>query len=1312
MTVQQQIVWTALPNGVAGRALRLSVLVAPRLRTDEHGSRPTLAAFPDFVDWPAMRVGFRVRIDDRPPVDAQRSPLPADASAVWRSLFPPTTFVRPHTFDDLADRPVRSYSPFVIDGFARSLFRATADRPTEPVDLGVLLPRLFPAAREQSDSLAERFASLGVQRGHRTRTANRIESELRSSPRRALGTRNAPLDNFLLRQRFLARSRSERRRPAPAPEVPDIDFHQTLGLLGDHPALLRHLGLVVDLLAPVAAFGRDLPTSAAVTVEPVYPLVREPVSRVQTSPVTRTVLSPVRFEPEPEADSVLAGGHVAVGRTARFSVTTVDAEHAAQTLELFTDGLARSTSSAPALGRAVLPSLKTAGVQVSQRSHAVRLATRLVRTRSQNARLEASEPIELSADDLYRGFRPDIWDEATGRWFSLVARRVEYRLTADGRVLAFDDEAIVAPAITQDPDGSSDLYLGETLLTWRGWSLAAPKPGVPISADELPGDDGFPEAPNTAVAGVPLEITPRVRPGTLPRLRFGRRYRVRLRAVDLAGNSRPLSLGAAPGDPELTSALFAYRRQEPVPSPVLLHRRPKTVTETVDRVVVRSSDFTGPGERTEVSSRHVVVPKTSQQVAEEHGRFDTAADGRPLDKAAYGLIVARENENFDAIATTDPADPGDSYVDRDLVAAPYLPDPLARGASFVGLPNRPDPMPLLVPLGDDSTWPSYRPLRLDVRQGDAAPVHDDASSTLTVSVPTGHTVAIRVGCHLRAEDLDTLGVYEWLLDATGDDRSKVAQLRLAALTGLVPTLTPSRRLVLVHAVRQPVRTPEFVEPGVGTRRGGDTAAVLVGDISLHGQSTGRLDLLGSWSEWVDRGPGTAPPVRREVDRTFVAVIPSERVEGARQSDVASLQTTHEFGDTRHRTVRYHLLATTRYVEEFRRRHEGRFSARGELALPDLGQGIVPSTVRLRLVGRPDLLGEGTDFTVPPDGSPVLQRVDGGQIPPGASVEADYVAGPITRESEPFEGTVRSSARPAAPAVRDVTPVFTWTRSVSVGGRLQLEAASTRTSNTLRVLLDRPWYTSGDGELLGVVLYPAPTRGVPPGDELHPYVSLWGEDPTVPTRGLPSSSPGAEELPATTTFRSGLSVPGTASRVDVAGHEVAYDAERDLWYCDVVLDVAEAYLPFVRLALARFQPNSIDDAQLSSVVLAPTVQLPPRRRTTVAGTLDPRRFDVTVSGGSLSRRPQAPQPDRARVVVEQSLGEAAGDAQWREVSSQPMALGAFGGFATSVVLPSAPTPGRFRLAVEQFEVVPTQDQDSSDLAERLVYLDTVDLPLLG
>ena len=60
--------------------------------------------------------------------------------------------------------------------------------------------------------------------------------------------------------------------------------------------------------------------------------------------------------------------------------------------------------------------------------------------------------------------------------------------------------------------------------------------------------------------------------------------------------------------------------------------------------------------------------------------------------------------------------------------------------------------------------------------------------------------------------------------------------------------------------------------------------------------------------------------------------------------------------------------------------------------------------------------------------------------------------------------VPSSAPPDEPRVLYTVPTFRWNDSASPG-RLD----STRLRNGLRVWLDRPWFSSGDGELLGVLI---------------------------------------------------------------------------------------------------------------------------------------------------------------------------------------------------------------------------------------------------
>ena len=51
----------------------------------------------------------------------------------------------------------------------------------------------------------------------------------------------------------------------------------------------------------------------------------------------------------------------------------------------------------------------------------------------------------------------------------------------------------------------------------------------------------------------------------------------------------------------------------------------------------------------------------------------------------------------------------------------------------------------------------------------------------------------------------------------------------------------------------------------------------------------------------------------------------------------------------------------------------------------------------------------------------------------------------------------------------------------------------------------------------------------------------------------------------------------------------------MWYSDIELDPGASYMPFVRLALVRYQPNSLPDAKISKVFLTDFAQVLPRRR---------------------------------------------------------------------------------------------------------------------
>jgi hypothetical protein len=191
------------------------------------------------------------------------------------------------------------------------------------------------------------------------------------------------------------------------------------------------------------------------------------------------------------------------------------------------------------------------------------------------------------------------------------------------------------------------------------------------------------------------------------------------------------------------------------------------------------------------------------------------------------------------------------------------------------------------------------------------------------------------------------------------------------------------------------------------------------------------------------------------------------------------------------------------------------------------------------------------------------------------------------------------------------------------------------------------------------------------------------------------------------FGKGLSLEETAAPFSVAGHAVNYNADRQLWYCDIEIDPGDAYFPFVRLALARYQPESVADCHLSRVVLAEFAQLMPNRSASM--TLDPidlTRLDLAISGLTYS----GPGSVTMRVTLQtQPLG-AAGDLAWVPLRTIPLTAVHSSGAATlwtaPIQLPAARGTRPFRLLIEELETYSTDVGGPEQT--RLVYADYLNL----
>src|ERR1019366_6136474 len=135
-------------------------------------------------------------------------------------------------------------------------------------------------------------------------------------------------------------------------------------------------------------------------------------------------------------------------------------------------------------------------------------------------------------------------------------------------------------------------------------------------------------------------------PGSLPELRFGRQYRVRARAVDLAGNSVPLK-AAIP--PELAAPAegtpLPYLRFEPAPHPIVVLLANPQPGGSLDRMVIRSFNSSQDVDTQpvgDIDQRHIAPPKAAERMVEQHGMLDDANGKLRGDAATYNLITSRD----------------------------------------------------------------------------------------------------------------------------------------------------------------------------------------------------------------------------------------------------------------------------------------------------------------------------------------------------------------------------------------------------------------------------------------------------------------------------------------------------------------------------------------------------------------------------------------------------------------------------------------------------------------------------------------------
>ncbi len=831
---------------------------------------------------------------------------------------------------------------------------------------------------------------------------------------------------------------------------------------------------------------------------------------------------------------------------------------------------------------------------------------------------------ELTADDLVLGYRIDIKGESGG-WRSVCARTATYRI---------DDLPVGVPAHPEEGHVKANaavvgndrvLRSDEVVARWSGWNLALPRPTFDEQG-RRPDERLRPDLPFNLIYEFD---NPAV---LLPQLRYGRGYSIRMRVADMAGGGIRVTDDAT--SDEFATDFLLYRRHDPIPPPEVAPPAGMFVTDP-QRGQVPNPRIFGPG-----GSIDVLVIRSDP---EGDARLDVAGfaaahpgyprnDLRTIVPPPTTFAIA---EQYDALN-------GDDEATWNRVKRTMVPPAVTRDGEYTWLP---DPASIgvaaAVRAGTGSSgqtrrsgwvgaWPDHQPKTVRLLPPDPAqsmllwtatiPGAPDDTDALIVRLKPGDQADVDVSSFPSSTDIDKFEISDWV---AGSDQTLLAQ-------GRHPMMTPPLGLQLIHAVRRPLQRPSGTL--AVSRNSAQNFASLRGQndplVGVEPHSTGQVDVAAEWNEFID--DEVTPRSERvrllALDRGANA-LPAFR---------------HEFGDTRHRRLKYTLTAVSRFRQFFDPDADDAFQNAG--ALPVV---IIPS-----------------------------------------------------------------SARPPAPVVLAALPAFGWERSAPSPGLAQ-PVRRRRLGGRVRVELARPWNVSGEDERLAVLV--KPTDSPPPSamDRLFTRIQrdpIWA---TNPAAGLAHPSMFGEIAGDIAT----CSLADVEARGLAAPFAVHFDKESDRWFADVVMPgaVGTSYSPFVRLVVARYQKESVNDCELSATATTEFVQLMPDRSLSI-DRLDDGTARVVLEGVG----PAGPRPNRVIAQVERAFPGDDGTVS-DITSASPDQRGLWhrlDGHAASaplgqaMVLPIPVGDGELRIVVREIEDidgVASVDGDgplAGDLRQRTVFIDNV------
>lgn len=1372
--MKETIIWTALPNG---RSSTLKLLMSAHVtfhlsytaqELAQAGGKAKVSNFPTVSNFKPENANIKVFFNGKP-IEAKIVSKPEPG--LWAKFFP-------------ADGPVLSYDPVKPEWQEVRTF-ATFDlyKQIETLHADHII-----ASFEPSKSFSEQKANLNLMqlapsldliqsRSKRTQgfkfNAKDPHAQTRAiadvdlqqpamksimeARRMGLPLVNAKVSDLMIEAVHFHRPFLPVTGEWALPKKPETDFHDAYSMLCQHPQLMRLVGVVFDLELGTIPVGEGV-LSIEVDGMPAgsvkYPGTMSVVNsngfmakERTTFKGTPTYASDImqgfmRMNPEDVALGAmdLSG---AVLQTAGFvdhltaKGTSILGSVKAAPIRIGRGGQGgnRPPNSNGDIGTqkiaaqstdedaADLPSRRTSGITVYRREHSARHILRdNLGQQIWNARFADA----LYADDLLKGWRPDV--QHAGKWFSLTARSVFYRIADKALPTDLADEGHVSPSNAASPDGKT-VKIPESVMTWDGWSLSAPKPVSPL-VDRSLQDDTIPnKAQISSIAEarahkyLPTETDKFYKlnyfaepaKGSLPTLRFGETYAIRSRSVDLAGNSLPLTAK----QPNGASQSITYLRHEPISPPTVHMHDSAGPGESAYTVAVRK---TADGKTSSKAIRFLYPPVGGMNMAEYHGKFDQPS-GIP-DPAFWDKVFAIDNRK----------ELPDMITSVNAPPVPYLVDPACVGVALKreGRASKPTDIATSSFLATGG-WIDASASMLSLVPGTTFKMESGTGNQgIGLTLAAGQDVTFSISSTTSEEYLSEFEQTRWIekaLQSKGESLTKVARtpkftqrleaIKLhrpfhfeiaaikpvvvrhgrdkapesgaqkafnACLQGQNSAISPSRSVRVVYAVQVP--EPGFKFDKIEVTRDGGTNATFDLSGNVHGWSTEEIEVTLNYTDPVDditehRRKTTTSNHDAKLFEEHPPYIDTVPVNGWYATEDV------EFHDTKCHIVELMAVAKTRYADFF----------------PNVKQV-----------------------------DPGLKRQQARQVRGKGGIgdirAADGFVGDYTKTYLHDNVIVPASKRPDKPEVEYVLPTLGWSTETTPTGKV-----SRKRGNTVRIYLRRPWFSSGVGERLGVVLLDASTPNSNNPDFY--FNSTIGFDPAFESIDGPMKLD-EKNFVGHSGIAKGVPIPEVGGSATLVTYIPVFDDDLQLWYVDVEIDpLTPYYTPFVRLVLCRFQQNATEGNHTSALAVTEITQLMPDRVAMVHTVTNKKTYQIYYAGmwGKSSKA--------ANVVIgtleTQVLGSKEG--AWMPVMKGtepfeffvPFSNGPLGFFAlmpnlyewagkaeniqklaegrpAQIELPSA--GGEYRVVLREYEVHPSLEGDppvainNSSIAGRLVHADVI------